>query len=115
MRIYIAGPMAGKQNHNIDAFNAAAAELRRCGHFVVNPVEIGAIFGTPDKLANWFTRQNEELDDLARCVQAAELATLRTCDAIYMLTGWQSSRGARKELAVAVTEWLEIFFEEPQK
>ena len=48
MRIYISGPMTGKHDFNYPAFNAAAKRLRSEGHFVINPAELSAIFGTAD-------------------------------------------------------------------
>ncbi|MGE5607641.1 MAG: DUF4406 domain-containing protein, partial [Bacillota bacterium] len=37
--LYLSGPMSGLPEHNIPAFNAAAARLRRLGFCVVNPAE----------------------------------------------------------------------------
>jgi hypothetical protein len=36
---HLSGPMSGLPEHNIPAFNAAAAQLRGLGFCVVNPVE----------------------------------------------------------------------------
>ncbi len=84
MRIYVAGPMTGFPQLNFPAFHAAAAELRAQGHHVENPAEINA-----DPAAQW-------LD----CMRA-DIARLATCDAVYLLPGWQNSRGARIEQSLA--------------
>ena len=36
---------------------------------------------------------------------------VKRCDAIYMLKSWQKSKGARQELAVAISKGLTIFYE----
>lgn len=85
MRIYVAGPMTGYPDLNFPAFHAAAAELRAQGHHVENPAEINA-----DPNAKW-------LD----CMRM-DIARLVTCDAVYLLPGWEKSRGAKVEHGLAV-------------
>ena len=41
----------------------------------------------------------------------ADLAAVRSCDAIYLLKGWESSRGAKKELAEAMAHGLKVMQE----
>ena len=41
----------------------------------------------------------------------ADLAAVRSCDAIYLLRGWENSRGAKKELAEAIAHGLTILQE----
>jgi len=134
MRVYISGSMTGMPDHNIPAFNAAAERLRKEGHFVVNPAELSAQFGTAEKLASSFAalyrlldgklpnganhlwkeeiRKADERESLvARAVMDADLAAIRSCDAIYLLRGWKSSRGAKKELAEAIAHGLKVMQE----
>ena len=99
-KIYIAGPMRGLPNFNYPKFNDYAKAHRAAGWDVVNPVEIGANYGTPEQI-------NADPALLA-AVMAAEIHALETCDAIYLLDGWQNSEGARKELAVAIAYHLKI-------
>ena len=80
MRIYIAGPMTGLKDLNFPAFHAVAATLRAAGHIAINPAEIN-----PDPNAEW-----------TDCM-LADLTALTTCDAIVMLTGWETSPGAQIE------------------
>ena len=84
-RIYIAGPMTGLPELNFPAFHAAAAALRAQGHHVENQAEINA-----DPKAQW-------LD----CMRM-DIARLVTCDAVYLLPGWEKSRGAKVEHGLAV-------------
>lgn len=46
--------------------------------------------------------QSSLMTALAQSVMDADLAAVRSCDAIYLLRGWESSRGAKKELAEAI-------------
>ena len=102
MKIYIAGPMAGKPEWNYPAFNAAAAKLRAAGHEVVNPAELGAKYGTADEI-------NADPEMLADLI-IEELDALATCNAIYLLPGWEKSPGTRRELEAALAPYnrLEI-------
>lgn len=132
MRIYCSGPMTGIPDHNIPAFNAAAERLRKEGHFVINPAELSAIFGTPVEIAesfgDYYAQRDYMVDGsgikvegigvytkssiLARAVMSADLAAVRSCDAIYLLRGWETSRGAKKELAEAIANGLKVMQEE---
>lgn len=93
-RVYVAGPMTGIADLNFPAFNAAAAELRKRGAWVENPAEIN-----PDPSMSW--------DDAMR----ADIPRLLTCDTIYMLPGWEKSRGACLEHHIAEALGMTITYE----
>ena len=116
MRIYISGPMTGLPNNNRAAFDAAAWRLRDMGHFVINPHDLTPVFGTADEIADSFAAHyadDKALDgSLAQCVLDADLAALRSCDCIYLLKGWENSRGTKMELAEALRLGLRIWPEE---
>ena len=134
MRIYVSGPMTGHPALNRPAFDAAEKRLTVQGHFVINPHRIGAPFGPAEKQASSFAalyrlldgklpnganhlwkeeirRVDEKESLVARAVMDAELAAVRSCNAIYLLRGWETSRGARKELAEAIKYNLQIMQE----
>jgi hypothetical protein len=90
-RIYIAGPMTGIEDLNFPAFNAAAERLRAAGHEVINPAEIN-----PDKTMSWEQCMRRDIPELC------------TCDAIAMLPGWGSSKGATLEHLIAVKLGLDV-------
>jgi hypothetical protein len=48
---------------------------------------------------------------LAESIMSADLAAVRSCDAIYLLRGWESSRGSKKELNEAIRCGLEVMLE----
>lgn len=116
MRVYLSGPMTGCPNLNRPAFDKAENRLTEQGHFVINPVNISCTFGTPEELAKSFEvaySVSEYMPEahLARRVMDAELAAVRSCDAIYLLRGWETSRGAKKELAEALAHGLQVMQE----
>ena len=90
-RVYIAGPMTGIQDFNYPAFNEVANQLRAAGWHVENPAEHGVVEG-----AEWADYLHYDLGRLA------------TCSALYLLPGWETSRGAILEFHVANTLGMTI-------
>lgn len=90
-RIYIAGPMRGRPEHNFPAFHEAEARFRAMDFDVVSPVTIGeTLFGNnPDVPGGEYIR--------------ADLRALIECDCIALLPEWETSTGARCEVVVALT------------
>lgn len=84
-RVYISGPMSGMPEHNFPAFHAEAARLRALGYDVVNPAELN-----PEPGKTW-----EE------CMKV-DLRELLDCDLVALLPDWEKSRGARKEMELAL-------------
>ena len=116
MRIYLSGPMTDIPDLNRPAFDAAEKRLTAQGHFVINPHRISEPFGTEEELCESFMYyydgfSNDSVSSLARSVMDADLAAVRSCDAIYLLRGWESSRGAKKELAEALAHGLQVLQE----
>jgi hypothetical protein len=119
--------MTGTPDHNRPAFDSAAKRLREQGHFVINPVELSAHFGSDDEIVESFAYMYgknlglEHIADiinsekLAHCIMSADLAAVRSCDAIYLLRGWETSRGAKKELAEAIAHGLTVMQEGDEK
>lgn len=111
--------MTGVEDHNFPAFEAAAKRLRDDGHFVINPVELVTTFGELYDIAASFATMYGEYRIgginasplLAQSIMEADLAAVRSCNAIYLLRGWERSRGAKKELAEAIAHGLEVMLE----
>lgn len=93
LKIYVAGPMSGLPDLNFAAFHAAAAWLRGMGHTVINPAELNT-----DPAAEWHA-----------CMRV-DIAALVTCDTIYLLPGWEDSRGAKLEHHIAERLGMSIEF-----
>ena len=85
-RVYVAGPMSGLPDANYPAFMAAAQHLRGLGFDVFNPAENGLPADAP-----WVDHMR------------VDISMLMQCDAVYMLDGWASSKGARLERTIALS------------
>lgn len=94
--VYISGAIA---HHDIDerkeAFRRAGERLGEMGYEYVNPFDNGL----PDD-ATWQEHMREDI-----------LMMLSDCDCIYMLRGWEKSKGAKLELDVASSCGMEVMFE----
>ena len=85
MRIYISGGISGVENYK-EKFNAAQKELKEQGHEVINPSAFDEL------LPNLTYEEFMKFD----------IFLLNMCDAIYMLKGWEKSRGANREYGYAL-------------
>lgn len=108
LKVYVAGPMRGKPYFNFPAFDTASAELREAGFDPVSPAEMDRDVGfDPETFAEDF-----DWHDLGACefdlhlAIDRDVAALKKCDAIYLLRGWEKSRGSLAEKAMA--EWLDL-------
>lgn len=97
--IYIAGPMAGIPDNNFPAFFAAAEILRSEGWTPINPAAFNGVFG------------RDPTGKLLDAVCESERAAIPFLDAIYLLKGWEKSKGARRELEVALKYNLIVLVE----
>ncbi len=102
-RIYVAGPMTGVAQWNRPAFVKAAERLREIGWEVTSPVEIADAFGSQKTIVTTPGLLDTVIDE--------ELAQLTKCDAIYLLTGWENSRGAKTELLLALEKGMDVITE----
>jgi hypothetical protein len=121
--------MTGKPDLNRPAFDAAEKRLTAQGHFVINPHRVSVPFGSAEDLKASFAEYYRMLDldanfldhtpatqtvertRIARAVVDADLAAVCSCDAIYLLRGWENSRGAKMELAEALKHGLQVMQE----
>lgn len=59
-----------------------------------------------------FSKEEEQKFNWRQFMIRDLTALLHNCNSIYMLRGWQNSRGARLEHAAAVESDMRIFYEE---
>lgn len=116
MKIYVAGPMRGYPEFNFPAFHSAAAMLRKEGHEIFSPAERDQEVHGEEFAKKYKTGSLEEAskdgfslrralgDDLAWICQQA--------DGIYLLKGWEKSKGANAEKATAEALGLVVMYEE---
>lgn len=116
MKCYLAGPMSGIPNFNFPAFNSAAYTLRKQGYEVFNPAErdIERHGGVDISIGNEtgdqalavathsFSLRDALADDTAYICKEA--------NAIAMLPGWENSKGARAEHALAVALGHQVIY-----
>lgn len=114
--VYVAGPMRGIKYFNFPAFDAAKAELESQGFEVMSPADLDRSAGfDPEILGgdhDWTDLNSCDfslMDAIDRDVEA-----LKRCDAIYMLRGWERSKGAKAEKALAEWMGLEVLYQEPE-
>lgn len=93
MIVYIAGRMAGLPDWGKGHFQDAADRLRSRGDIVLNPAEL------PDGLS-------------PESYMPICLAMLEAADAVYMLSGWESSAGAQIEHRYVVYQKKKVFYED---
>lgn len=94
-KIYISGPISGLPLETVyNNFTNAEVQLLEQGYEVVNPLNNGL-----PTTATWEEHMR------------ADLRLLLDCDAIYMLEGWEKSRGARIEYALAVDLKMDIQYQ----
>lgn len=95
--------MRGYKLLNFPAFDSAAFDLRSQGIEVVSPADLDRAAGfDPVNLPDGWD-WNALPFPLLHAVER-DLSAILKCDAIHLLPGWQDSRGARAERAVA--EWI---------
>lgn len=133
MKFYISGPISGLPDGNIAAFRQVQRLLEKRGHEAVVPhdipaeehqgdcprgytpetvVDISKVIsgdpGDPDpqRYPPVLVRERHS----SACYLRADLREELTCDAVYMLTGWEYSVGARAEHDTAAIAGLPFFY-----
>ncbi|MGQ4876838.1 MAG: DUF4406 domain-containing protein [Promethearchaeia archaeon] len=96
-KIYISGPMTLLNNYNLVEFKEKEKELRKKYTQVINPHNIHREKNKQIKYEEYIRQDILELLD---------------CDCIYMLCGWENSKGARLEHHIASVLQLEIYYQE---
>lgn len=110
--IYIAGPMRGIPRFNFPNFDATRSKLQMMGYNVISPADEDRAIGfDPWALpmdTDW-TRPELLGFDMDAAMRRCFEAIMRS-DAIYMLPGWESSKGATAERAIAEWRGLEVLY-----
>lgn len=90
-KIYISGPITGLERHvYLKNFDDAELKLRSMGYKVINPTKL-----LPSRFL-WIYKIIGY-----RLTLLYDIWHLLNCDGIYMIDGWQWSKGARLERAIA--------------
>lgn len=107
-RVYISGPITGMDSGACsNSFDDAEKLLTEAGFDALNPYRlmpaddcICGDDGTTDSSAHSWS-----------CYMKRDLREMLGCDAIFMLSGWSNSHGARLEMHIAASCDMEIFFD----
>ena len=108
MRIYIAGKMTGIYEFNFPAFRKAETELKKAGHTTINPARHEEENGLD--VTGMSGHETPENFDLKKTL-LWDLKQVANADAIYLLDGWETSKGVNAELALAKALGKEILYE----
>lgn len=95
MKIYLSSAITGTNDY-MERFKAAEEKLTQDGHTVFNPAAVNSMM--PAKTTY------EEYMRVA-------FTLLDMCDAIYMMRGWQDSKGANREYGYALAKGIKILEE----
>lgn len=97
LSIYISGPISSCENYNYDSFIKAKERLDAKGYKTYNPLDISPI--SADK--TWGDYMRVDI-----------ITMLQYCNAIYMLKGWETSKGASLEKLLAEELGIPVYYEE---
>jgi hypothetical protein len=110
---YIAGPMRGIDHFNFPAFDEARKEVEALGYSPISPADL-------DREAGYdFSNlpANTDLESIGFSLLNAidrDVEALKECDAVYMLRGWERSKGARAEFALAEWMGLDVLYQQTE-
>lgn len=104
MKVYLAGPMRGRPYFNFPAFKVGARRLRGLGHEVFSPAERD-IEAHGEDVNDSATGNLEDVKDSGFSLREALAADTQwialQADAVVVLPGWEESKGALAEVALA--------------
>ena len=120
MKVYIAGPMTGIKHFNFPAFDRAQEHLLYSYEEVFSPADHDRkLVGRPqgwmpeesDSIGPWLKWAIPEAPSLRKMLGDDLDWICENATDMYMLQGWESSKGARTEHALAVALNLGITYE----
>lgn len=115
MKVYISGPITDTPDHR-EKFAEAERVVRSFGDVPVSPLAVLACISEDcagPRPADYLERIQK--DDAPKyvhayhCYMKYDILAMLQCDAIFMISGWERSPGARIEHFVALTCGLEIY------
>ena len=101
--MYCAGPMTGLPDFNFPEFDRVAARFRACGYTVISPAEHDREMGID--IAN-----PPSAKQLKEAIMWG-LQQVTNVDIVFFMRGWENSKGARAEHALAVFLGKELWYE----
>ena len=106
--IYIAGPMKGHKCFNFKNFFHWQVKLEKSGYKVINPAEIDCLKWIEE---GWIFTEDQHGDILKK-----DCEIIRTkVDTLFVLTGWETSVGANREIATAKEKGILVVYEDNKR
>ena len=96
-RIYISGKITGTTDY-MERFNNAEQYLKNRGFSPVNHAKVNSMMPTDTTYEEYMLMS---------------FAMLETCNSIYMLDGWENSKGARMEHERSIEKGIRIYYQPP--
>ncbi len=93
MKIYIAGQITGLNDYK-EIFAKAEEDMVACGNVVMNPAVLNTGFAYEEYMEVCFSM-------------------IDVCDGVYMLSNWNNSPGAKREMAYAIRHNKDVYLETP--
>lgn len=93
-KIYISGKITGIENEAAELFAKAEKELQEKGFEVVNPMTL-----------------NHNHDKSWLNYMKTDIKALMDCNGIYMLSNWETSRGAKIERQLAIDLGMKVIYQ----
>lgn len=92
-RIYISGPITGIPEYNKPAFDSAEKKINEMGLIPISPFRLGVV----SKHKSWQDYMREDIK------------ALMDCDAVYLLPGYEKSKGAMEEKRIAESIGIPVY------
>lgn len=108
-RIYVSGPIKGHADF-LEKFAVATREVIAMGAEPLNPTDIAACEIGDEPLCT-YPGEMLETGHTWQCYMRHDLELMVHCDGIYMMRGWEKSKGASEELRICQMLGMEIYFQ----
>ena len=107
--------MRGFEHYNYPAFDRCSRVLKDQGWEVINPADLDRQSGKPSSPSYDFDPENcyEDHEFMRQALRRDMVALCEECTAIYMMSGWEKSKGALAEYSLAKALGLDIYYEAP--
>ena len=107
--------MRGIDDFNFPAFDRQAELLRKQGWVVINPAEMDREHGSPESSPMEYdpTTDYNDREFMRDALRRDLMAIAEDCTAIYCMSGFENSRGAKAEYHLAKAIGIDIYYEVP--
>lgn len=102
--IYVSGPMSGYTNYNFEEFFYWGKLLKLHGYKVINPADKDLT-----KMFHGWQYTEDQWEDL---IEYDRMLIKCYADAVFLLKGWEDSKGALLEIEEANLKQIPLFYEE---